>query len=249
MAVSFFKFQFPGLPNVHCLFQKCSPGGGLAGNISFKVGDDPDKVLGTREELLGASRESGLESWSECQQVHGDDVLVEPLSTPLAANPEVLPRADGMMTSSCGHGLVIKTADCQPILFAHKSGKNIMAIHAGWRGNRMEFPISAMKKFCGKYEIRAEDVLAVRGPSLGPSRSEFINFDREWGESWRKWHCAETKCVDLWALTRAQLVDAGIPERQIYEIDICTYMNHDEFFSWRFDKNTGRQASIIWIAG
>lgn len=248
MAVSCINFEFPCLPNVACAFQKRSISADpLAGNISYKVEDDPGQVLERRKALMDNLRELGLACWSECQQVHGINVLTDPAPTPLATRPSNLPEADGMMTDEAGMGLVIKTADCQPILLSHKSGKFIMALHVGWRGNRAEFPLLAMEKFCSHYGILARDIFAVRGPSLGPSRAEFINFSHEWGKDFKEWYCESSKCLDLWSLSRAQLQKAGVPGQRIFEIDICTNLNSGEFFSYRRNRETGRQANIIWI--
>jgi copper oxidase (laccase) domain-containing protein len=52
--------------------------------------------------------------------------------------------------------------------------------------------------------------------------------------------------MDLWSLTRDQLTAAGVPAAHIFSIDICT-ASSPQFFSYRRDKVTGRQAGIIWI--
>ena len=51
--------------------------------------------------------------------------------------------------------------------------------------------------------------------------------------------------MDLWGLTRRQLQQAGLPERQIYGLDLCTASNNGQFFSYRREKRSGRQASLI----
>jgi YfiH family protein len=43
-------------------------------------------------------------------------------------------EADGMLTSRAGLLLSIATADCVPVLFAQKNGKEVAALHIGWRG-------------------------------------------------------------------------------------------------------------------
>jgi copper oxidase (laccase) domain-containing protein len=57
--------------------------------------------------------------------------------------------------------------------------------------------------------------------------------------------------MDLWALARHQLESAGVPARRILGLDLCTFDNAEEFFSYRqFRRNgmeDGRQASFIWI--
>ena len=95
----------------------------------------------------------------------------------------------------------------------------------------------------------ALDILAVRGPSLSPGRSEFVNFGREFGPGFEAFYHPETRTVDLWAMTRSQLMAAGVPARNIFGLDLCTRDNPDLFFSFRRERVTGRQAALIWIRG
>lgn len=239
-------FQFPGLKHIHCLFQGrnlTAPEDPLAGNISFLQGQDKAKVESERRALCTEAKSQGMREWHECHQVHGDKILIEPSET----KDLNIPEADGLMSGKAGLGLLIKTADCQPLLFTSRSGREIMAIHAGWRGNRINFPGKAVKAFCAQYKLSPREILVVRGPSLGPAQAEFINFDKEWGSEFEKYFDRRTSCMDLWKLSRSQLMEAGVPEEQIYGIDICTASNNRLFFSYRKDRKCGRQASLIWI--
>ena len=186
----------------------------------------------------------GVQAFAEVHQVHGVRTIFEPE----AQNPGDTPleQADGMATSRPNMALMIKTADCQPILLAHTGGRHIAALHVGWRGNRCGFPQSAVRRFCERYHLSPRDLLAVRGPSLGPARAEFIHFDSEWGEDFRPWFQPESRTVDLWGLTRHQLMEAGLPSRNIFGVDICTAGNPQLCFSHRRHPASGRQASLIW---
>ena len=240
------RFQFPNLANVHCVFQGRdleNADDPLAGNISFMQGQDPAEVRAARASLKARIGCDKPMRWRECRQVHGDKIIKDPCMLDYAEPPE----ADGMMSAQPACVLMIKTADCQPILFAAASGKYIMAIHAGWRGNRMNFPGKAVKAFCNAYGISPRDIYAVRGPSLGPAKAEFINFSSEWGIEFSAWYNESSKCMDLWKLTQRQLMNAGVPEKQIFGLDICTAANDDLFFSYRRDHKCGRQASLIWM--
>lgn len=73
--------------------------------------------------------------------MHGDTLVFEPDAVSWEAQPTA--DGDGLATSRPGLGLLIKTADCQPVLLAHRSGRHIAALHAGWRGNRCNFPGTA----------------------------------------------------------------------------------------------------------
>ncbi|HET6142954.1 MAG TPA: peptidoglycan editing factor PgeF [Candidatus Acidoferrales bacterium] len=54
--------------------------------------------------------------------------------------------------------------------------------------------------------------------------------------------------LDLRAANRWQLLDAGVPERQIDENDLCTACSADLLFSYRREgENTGRMMAVIGI--
>ncbi len=168
------------------------------------------------------------------------------------------PEADGMAlcleNTACPGlpqkplALLIKTADCQPVLLAHKGGKHIAALHIGWKGNRKDFAGIAIQEICAHYKQRPHEWIAVRGPSLGPEAAEFINFKSEWPEAFRNWFTPSTQCMDLWSLTRDQLIHAGLLARNIFSLDLCTAQLSSLFFSYRLEKQCGRQASLIWAS-
>ena len=251
MALSFIPFAFPGAPGVRCAFQTrdwgVSEGPYGGGNIAYTVGDDPLRVSANRLDLA-ASLE--LAEIAELDQIHGDTLVFDPPASPLErfVEPPAFPKGDGLATDKPGIGLIIKTADCQPILVAHKEGRHIAAFHIGWRGNRLRFLQSGIAAFCGRYGLDARDLLAVRGPSLGPQRSEFVNYGKEWGPDFANWFNARDKTMNLWRLTRDQLLETGLPDEGIFGLDLCTASMPDSFFSYRRDGICGRQANVIWIA-
>ncbi len=251
MDITAIPFSFPNVPKVHCLFQTRVGGASQAayggGNVSYVTLDDATAVQSNRlalQEKIGCP-------FSELSQVHGVEVLFEPQATltekarTQAGDP--LPEADGQATKKTGLALMIKTADCQPILIAHTSGKYIMALHVGWRGNKSAFIALAIERFCEQYSVLPCDLFAVRGPSLGPSVAEFIHFSDEWGQDFLPWYDTVRKTMDLWSLTRHQLHSAGLPMQHIFGLDLCTYTMREHFFSYRQEKESGRQASLIWI--
>ena len=263
-AVNFIPFVFPGVPCVRCAFQirtgpdspSCLDDPWQGGNISFSVGDEPGRVAACRTALAKAL---GLEApgadthgLAEADQVHGDALLFEPSPVRPGLSPDGvpslsgLPKGDGLATTRPGVGLMIKTADCQPVLLAHAGGRHVAALHVGWRGNRIGFIPSAVRAFCSRYDLRPGDLSAVRGPSLGPSRSEFVNFDQEWGPDFESWYDKNSRTMNLWRLTGDQLREAGLAEERIFGLDLCT-ASLDAFFSYRRQRVTGRQASVIFI--
>ncbi len=250
MLLNGIPFVFPGISGVHCVFQTrvggMSSGPYGEGNIAYTVGDDPLAVSDNRMAFAAALQLSRI---AEVHQIHGDKLVFEPDPVALLRTsiPPDMPEGDGLATARPGLGLVIKTADCQPVLITHKEGRYIAALHVGWRGNRISFIQSGIAAFCVHYGLHPEDLYAVRGPSLGPGQSEFVNFDEEWGVEFAKWFNSSRQTMDLWELTRAQLQAAGLRHDRIFSLDLCTYSLPEVFFSYRRERVCGRQASVIWI--
>lgn len=246
MAITYLSFNFPGVPGVHCAFQTrvggFSHGAYGAGNVSFHTADKPASIAKNKAALAASL---GLSRMAEVFQVHGKSTIFEPQALTHTEKPTI--EADGLASSEKGLGLLVKSADCQPILLCHRSGQYIAALHVGWRGNLIHYPTIGVQDFCTTYGLQRTDVFAVRGPSLSPQAAEFVNFDKEWSEEFRPWFNSNEQTMDLWALTRHQLQEAGIPANQIYGLDLCTYYNHDLFFSYRRNPASGRQASVIWM--
>lgn len=244
--VAFLPFSFPGLPGVGCAFTSrrggASPSPYNGANLSFDLGDDAEAVRANREAV---ARRLGLSGWCECRQVHGTTMHNDP--EPGDPAREAVLEGDGMFTARPGAGLVIKTADCQPLMLAHESGRYVGALHVGWRGNVAGLPGLGVARFCEAFGLDPAGVLAVRGPSLGPARAEFTGFEVEFGPGFQDYFDPDTRTVDLWRLTRDQLVAAGLRPENIFGMDLCTYDHADTFFSYRRDRMTGRQAGIIWI--
>ena len=228
-------FAFPGIPDVACAF------GAGPDTMAFTGASDPESVTTARRAL---QRELGFTAWQSLRQVHGVHMIFEPQYDTI--DRPSLETGDGMAETRPGRALAIKTADCQPVLIAHQSGKFVAALHVGWKGNVADFCGRAVRSFCVRYGLDPRELSAVRGPSLGPGESEFTAFEQEFGEGFRPYFDHRSRRVDLWRLTRDQLAAAGLDRDRIYSLDLCT-KSLTGFFSYRRNKTTGRQASLIWI--
>ena len=232
-------FVFPGIAGVGCLFSTV-----LDGDMAIGPSVDDNTKLSVRNNRKHILAAAGVTGWVELKQVHEDHVLIEP--EPTDPGEASLLKGDGSCTSRRHMALVIKTADCQPILLTNREGSAVAALHVGWRGNVMSFPASGVRRFCETYGMHAGDVLAVRGPSLGPGASEFVNFSKEWPLEFTPWFHPDTKTMDLWTLTRHQLVNAGVLQENIFSVDLCTQSLPELFFSYR-RGHAGRQVSLVWL--
>ncbi|OHV09008.1 hypothetical protein BH688_13120 [Kushneria phosphatilytica] len=84
--------------------------------------------FGTRHSLVPPVLAERPSARPQCRQVHGTTVVT--VTRPGQACGE----ADGLLTTRAGIPLGIATADCLPILLAHRNGQAVAALHAGWRG-------------------------------------------------------------------------------------------------------------------
>ena len=161
------------------------------------------------------------------------------------------PEADAAVTSAPGTVLAILTADCLPVVFSAKDGSEVAATHAGWRGlanGILESTVAAMY-------TPAADVIAWLGPCAGPQAYEigqevfdaFVSREPRAATAFTATRPGHWR-VDLYALARQRLTDAGIAPNNIHGGGLCTISDPSRFFSHRRDQRTGRMATLVWIA-
>lgn len=249
VPLSFLPFPFYGVPRVRCAFQTrmwgVSEGPYACGNIAFGVGDDPRRVSHNRREFAATL---GLSAIAELDQ-RGDAVVFDPPAAPpndFDAAP-AFPCGGGMATNRRGLGLVIKTADSQPVLVTDRAGEHIAAFRVGWKESKSGFLGAGIAAFCERYGLAPRDLLAVRGPSLGPAAAACGRFEEDWGPAFEHWFDASSRTLNLWRLTHDRLVEAGLPENALFGLDLCTASLPEAFFSRSRDGVCGRTGAVIWI--
>lgn len=249
MPLSFLPFPFYGVPRVRCAFQTrawgVSEGPYACGNIAFDVGDDPRRVSRNRREFAATL---GLSAFAEEDQ-RGDALVFDPPAAPpdeFDAAP-AFPCGGGMATDRRGFGLVIRTADGQPVLVTDRAGEHIAAFRVGLRESRSGFLGAGIAAFCERYGLAPRDLLAVRGPSLGPAMAACERFEEDWGPAFERWFDASSRTLNLWRLTHDRLVEAGLPEDALFGLDLCTASLPEAFFSRSRDGVCGRTGAVIWI--
>ncbi len=233
----YIDFKFPGLPQIGCAFTTRA-----VSAQAFRQHSPESLQTALNEDLQTLQNRHGLLARQSVHQVHGSTLLF--VDRP-GENRQA--KADALATAQSGLALVIRTADCQPILMSDLSGSCIAALHVGWRANRNETLLHWVQTFCRHFGVRPEELLAVRGPSLGPARSEFVHFAQEWGTQFLPYFNPKQQTMDLWRLTRNQLFRAGLLQEHVFGLDLCTFSLPELFYSHRRDRDLGRQAGIIWI--
>ena len=79
---------------------------------------------------------------------------------------------DGLVTDKKNVALVIKFADCTPIVLYDPVKKVQAIVHSGWRGTVGEISKVALLKMTNEYGVEIKNVIAYVGPSIGQENYE-----------------------------------------------------------------------------
>jgi YfiH family protein len=169
-------------------------------------------------------------------QVHGVDIL----TVNSYANREE--GYDAMVSTQPNIKLMIKTADCNPVMLADEKAGVIAAIHAGWRSLVADIIPLTIDRMVELGASR-DRIKAAMGPSLGTCCSEFSDPTNEIPEKYH-WAILENNHVDLLKIAHKQLEDSGISEDRAERMAICTNCS-TEWFSWRRDHSDERMGTFI----
>jgi hypothetical protein len=174
-------------------------------------------------------------------QIHSNNVKVIE-EADLVAKKVVVPKVDALVTKLKDINLIIKTADCVPILFADSTEGVIAAVHAGRKGVRTNICAEVIAKMLA-LGSKVENIIAEMGPAIcglhyQVSKQMQEEFQAATGVQ------QQPEYIDLKKTLRAQLLAAGLLENHIYNNNICTFES-DYHFSYRFNQTKQRQYSYI----
>ncbi len=209
-------------------------------NLAQHVGDDEQHVEDNRRFLRDTWQLPAEPLWLE--QTHSNRVyLADENNTPSK-------QADAIITHQVDTVCAILTADCLPLLICDRQGKEIAAIHAGWRG----LANGVIENTLQQLRSRSEDLLVWLGPAIGATvyevgaevRETFCRLSADNEQAFQTVD-KDHYLADLYQLARLTLQRQQI--HTIYGGNYCTYSDAKRFYSYRRDGQTGRMVSLIWI--
>lgn len=170
-------------------------------------------------------------------QTHGDNVVV------VDALSSHEPNSDALVTTETGIALGVLAADCIPLLLWDEVENVIAAVHVGRKGLLNEVAMKTVKVMSA---LGAERIHAMLGPSIcGNCYEVGQDIYDEVGTAFSGARSLTAKgsfALDLPAALSIELSLAGV---KISRSPICTLENPN-YFSYRRDGETGRQAGLIW---
>lgn len=157
-------------------------------------------------------------------------------------------EGDALVCNQPGRAIGVRTADCVPILLLDPETRAIAAIHAGWRGTAAGIARKTVERLSAEFSASPGGLFAAIGPCIqsccyqvGPEVArQFVSHFPEWtGEIGQR-------PLDLPEANTRQLIEAGLPESQIFESGLCTACSVASLFSYRREpKNPGRMIAAI----
>lgn len=207
-------------------------------NPALHVGDADDLVMQNRQLIKNRLNLPDEPVWLE--QIHSNRAVE-------ALRSEPLQQADASYTAKSGVVCAVLTADCLPLLVCTADGGQVAAIHAGWRG--------LLAGIIGKTldALNGKDLLVWLGPAIGPDcfevgadvRDAFLAKSALFSTAFKQ-HSHDKWLADIYQLARIDLAMRNVDK--VYGGGFCTVTEHQRFYSYRRDKQTGRMASLIWRA-
>ena len=156
--------------------------------------------------------------------------------------------ADGLVTRLRQITLIVRTADCVPIIYVARNCSLIGISHQGWRGTLEEMPQKMVNQFYDQ-GILPKDIIAAIGPSIGACCYD-VHEDRAkcFLQEFDKKVVVNRGGKFYLDLKRANfdlLVKSGIPELQIDFFPFCTQCN--ERFFWSFRRSKTKNSTINYV--
>jgi polyphenol oxidase len=209
--------------------------------------------------ILSEATQIPLNSFVIAHQIHQGNVVVADQSTLRGAwaNPDLeIQNTDAFITKEKNICLIVKAADCVPILIYDPELHVVAAIHAGWRGTVRSVTANTIATLINDFKCKPENLIIGIGPSIGSCCYETGAEVEE--AVLKKWGTSDKFLIkskdtlkthfDLWYANSYELLRMGVRTENIEIAGICTKCNSDIYFSSRATGGiTGRFCAGIML--
>lgn len=215
-------------------------------NLTKGNGDDPAHVeenLRRAARAFGAQREH-LVSPNQRHTTRAARVTAEDRG-------RIVLETDTLLTDDADVPVLLRYADCTPVLLYDPRHAAFAVIHSGWRGTVAGAVPAAIAALAQEFGTRPEEIVAGVGPSIGPCCYEVGDEVAEAAraafndpESLLPSNGSGRRHFNLWEANRRWLADAGVGQIEVAEI--CTACHQHDFFSYRGGKGrTGHFGALM----
>jgi polyphenol oxidase len=225
-------------------------------NISPFSGDNPENVRKNKE-IICQQFDIDTDRLIIPYQTHGTKIVeIEDsfFQLSMEAKAQALYGVDALFTRLTRVCIAVTTADCVPILFFDPQKQVIAVAHAGWRGTCSRIAEKTATGLIDRFDCNPADIRVVIGPSISPGvyevGEEVVDKFRDAGFDISRIVSVRNHSLflDLWEANKQTLQRIGISDDHIELSGICTYTEHERFFSARrLGIKSGRLATGIML--
>ncbi|MFH0762954.1 MAG: peptidoglycan editing factor PgeF [Candidatus Omnitrophota bacterium] len=218
------------------------------GNMSLSCGDTRDS-LNSRKAFLGGL---GVD-WRDlvcAKQAHGAGVRLIRQSDSGKGSldwQDAIADTDAFVTDKKNIPLAVFTADCLAVFLYDPIRPAIGLIHAGWRSSKEDIVKKTIQLMEKEFKAQAPLIKAFFSPAIRSCCYE-VGEELE-GIFGRAVIKREGRYyLDLAAVNRQGLLDAGLKQENISDPGTCTSCRNKDFFSFRKEgQPCGRQMAVAVI--
>lgn len=210
-------------------------------------------IMKKQKDIILKGRNIPINNVVICEQTHSNMVhlcSVEDNGAGVKDHPQIA-VADGLVTNICNQYLLIRTADCFPVMFFDEYQKVVAGVHSGREGTRKNIVGEAVKVMVEHYGCKPENIVAHIGAGICEQHYEVseLLWD-EFNQNLEQMDLCpcnkQYRHLNLRATIHQQLIQAKLKFININNVQECTYENKD-YFSYRKEKGNNRQINIIGI--
>ena len=187
----------------------------------------------------------------EGKQVHNKRILILNSENTKMWYGVNIPGVDGFVTDQKDVGVLLKVADCVPLIMYDPVHNVIGSYHVGWQGAVANIHTLGLQTLGTAYQTNPEDVLCWFGPNA--KKCHYISADKPAQLDDDAWKPYITQVesgwqVDLNGFLSDSLVKSGVKKKNIIIDPQCTVESPDLFSHIRSKNNSEPEGRILVLS-
>ena len=190
-------------------------------------------------------KELNLNNYYELKQTHSD--IINILDNNYINNT----IGDAIITNIPNKPIIIKVADCIPILLYDKENKVLALVHSGWKGTIKNITSKTVNTMIEKFNSKPQNIYSYIYPSIKKCHFEveedvYMQFKEKIKDIDKYTTTKNNKYyIDMQSIIKDNLTNLGITN--ITDTNICTYCNHHIYHSYRYNHTDKRNILLAMI--
>lgn len=213
-------------------------------NIKLDIDNNIINIFSSNpiEDIL---KELNLTNYYELKQTHSD--IVNILDNNYINNT----IGDAIITNIPNKPIIIKVADCIPVLLYDKENKVLALVHSGWKGTLQDITTKTINTMINIFNSKPQNIYSYIYPSIRQCHFEveedvytqfknnINNIDKYTTKKANKYY------IDLQSIIKDNLINLDI--NNIIDTNICTYCNNNLYHSYRYNHTDKRNILLAMI--